>query len=76
MLLTARRPSSRRSILRSAAHSSASRSVFATSTDPAANITVNIAETSSVGGPLVVNGLTGFVVLNSDATVPGLVHAG
>ena len=56
-----------------AAHSSASRSVFATSTNPAATITVSIAETSSVGGPLVVNGLTGFVALNSDATVPGLV---
>jgi streptogramin lyase len=56
-----------------AAHSVASRSVFATSSSPTANITVDIAETSSLGGPLVVNGLTGFIVLNSDATTPGLV---
>ncbi|HEY7113583.1 MAG TPA: hypothetical protein VIA45_11685, partial [Thermoanaerobaculia bacterium] len=56
-----------------AAHSVASRSVFATSSSPTANITVDIAETSSLGGPLVVNGLTGFLVLNSDATAPGLV---
>ncbi len=56
-----------------AAHSSASRSVFATSSSATANIMVSIAETSSIGGPLVVNGLTGFVVLNGDATAPGLV---
>ena len=56
-----------------AAHSVASRSVFATSSSPTANVTVDIAETSSLGGPLVVNGLTGFIVLNSDATTPGLV---
>jgi hypothetical protein len=72
-VLTAPSPLTTTLDLAVAAHSSASRSVFATSTDAAANITVNIAETSSVGGPLVVNGLTGFVVLNSDSTVPGLV---
>ena len=56
-----------------AAHSSASRSIFATSSSATAPITVNIAETSGVGGPLVVNGLSSFVVLNGDASAPGLV---
>ncbi len=57
-----------------AAHSSASRSIFATSSSATADITVNIAETSAVNGPLVVNGLTGFVTLNGDGTNPALVQ--
>ncbi|MEO8432974.1 MAG: kelch repeat-containing protein [Acidobacteriota bacterium] len=56
-----------------AAHSSASRSVFVTSSNPTAAITVNVAETAGVGGPLVVNGLDGFVVLNGDPSAPTIV---
>ena len=56
-----------------AAHSSASRSVFATSSTPSATITVSIAETSGLGQPLVVNGLAGFVNINADASTPALV---
>ncbi len=56
-----------------AAHSSASRSVFVTSSSPTAAVSVNIAETVNVGGPLVVNGLDSFVVLNGDPSAPSIV---
>lgn len=52
--------------------SGATRSVFATSTDPSATIEVTATELVAVGGLPFVNGLTGAVVLNSDPTVPAL----
>ena len=57
-----------------AAHSGIARSVFAISSNPTASITVNVAEISAPGGALVVGGLTSFVVLNPDGTVPPLVN--
>ena len=49
------------------------RSVFATSTNPVARITVNVAEVDSLGNP-VPGGLAAFVILNPDGTVPPLTN--
>ncbi len=52
------------------AHSGVARPVFATSSNPTATITVNADEISALGGTLVAGGLSGFVVLNPDPSVP------
>jgi uncharacterized protein YjbI with pentapeptide repeats len=55
-------------------HSSVSRSVFATSTNAAASITVNVAQISAVGGSVVNNGLSSSAVLNPDITNPNITN--
>jgi len=49
------------------------RPLFALSSNPTATITVNVQEINLQGGA-VENGLSGFVVLNADGTVPGLIN--
>jgi len=55
-------------------YSSVSRSVFATSTNAAASITVNVAQISAIGGSAVTNGLTSTAVLNPDITNPNITN--
>jgi hypothetical protein len=57
-------------------YSSVSRSVFATSTNAAASITVDVAQISAIGGSVVSNGLTSTAVLNPDITNPGITNPG
>ena len=55
------------------AFSSVARSVFATSSNPAATIRVDVAEIAAPGaGTLLAGGLTGAVVLNGDASNPSI----
>ncbi|MFI5070944.1 MAG: putative Ig domain-containing protein, partial [Terriglobales bacterium] len=54
--------------------SSVSRSVFVTSTNPQATITVSVAEINQVGGSPVNNGLTASTVLNPDITNPSITN--
>jgi hypothetical protein len=54
------------------AFSSVSRSVFVTSTNPQASITVNVAQISAIGGSVVSNGLSASTVLNPDITNPNI----
>ena len=55
------------------AFSSVARSVFATSSNPAATIRVDVAEIAAPGaGTVLAGGLTGSVVLNSDASNPSI----
>jgi Putative Ig domain len=53
--------------------STVARTVFATSTDRRAMIVINVVEVSAPGGTVLINGLTGSVVLNPDRTSPDLV---
>jgi uncharacterized protein YjbI with pentapeptide repeats len=55
-------------------YSSVSRSVFATSTNAAATITVNVAQITAIGGSTVSNGLTSSAVLNPDITNPNITN--
>jgi alpha-tubulin suppressor-like RCC1 family protein/fibronectin type 3 domain-containing protein len=55
------------------AHSGAASTVFALSTNPTASITVNVNETD-VNGNIISGGLSSFLVLNADGTVPGLIN--
>jgi hypothetical protein len=55
-------------------YSSVSRSVFATSTNAQATITVNVAQISAIGGSVVSNGLTSAAVLNPDITNPNITN--
>ena len=56
------------------ANSSVARSVYALSTDPHALIEVDVAEVNGApGGPLKTNGLTGFVIFNTDPSAPTLI---
>ena len=54
--------------------SSVSRSVFVTSTNPQATITVSVAEINQIGGSPVNNGLTASTVLNPDITNPSITN--
>jgi hypothetical protein len=54
------------------AYSSVSRSVFVTSTNALASITVNVAQISAIGGSVVTNGLSASAVLNADPTNPNI----
>jgi len=56
-----------------AAHAGIARSVFAVSAIASASITVRADEISAPGGALI-GGLSSFVVLNPDATVPSLIN--
>jgi Putative Ig domain/Galactose oxidase, central domain len=51
-------------------YSSVSRSVFVTSTNPEASVTVNVAQIGSIGGSPTPNGLSQTAVLNPDGTNP------
>jgi hypothetical protein len=54
------------------AFSSVSRSVFVTSTNPQASVTVNVAQINAIGGSVVTNGLSASTVLNPDITNPNI----
>jgi hypothetical protein len=54
-------------------HNGITRPVFALSSNPTASITINVQEITAPGGSPVPNGLSGFLVLNADGTVPGLI---
>jgi hypothetical protein len=56
-----------------AAHSGVARSVFATSTNPAASITINVDEADSAGN-LIPGGLSSFVTFNPDPSAPTLTN--
>jgi hypothetical protein len=56
------------------AFSSVSRSVFVTSSNPLASVTVNVAEITGVGGSLVTNGLSFSTVINPDVTNPTVTN--
>ncbi|MGB7283936.1 MAG: kelch repeat-containing protein [Candidatus Acidiferrum sp.] len=56
------------------AYSSVSRSVFATSTNTEATITVNVAQITAIGGSVVTNGLSSTAVLNPDITNPNITN--
>ena len=53
-------------------YSSVSRSVFVTSTNPQASVTVNVAQISAIGGSVVTNGLSASAVLNPDISNPNI----
>jgi hypothetical protein len=55
-------------------YSSVSRSVFVTSTNPEASITVNVVQISAIGGSVVTNGLSATAVLNPDGTNPVITN--
>jgi hypothetical protein len=55
-------------------YSSVSRSVFATSTNAAATITVNVAQITAIGGSIMNNGLSSTAVLNPDITNPNITN--
>ncbi len=52
--------------------STASRTVYVTSTDPHARLSISVAEISAVGGSTVTGGLGGVVVLNPDIDNPDI----
>ena len=54
-------------------HNGITRPVFALSGNPTASITINVQEISAAGGNPSPNGLSSFLVLNADGTVPGLI---
>jgi hypothetical protein len=54
------------------ARSTASRTLFVTSTDPKAQIVVSVTEVSGIGGTTVTGGLEGRVVLNPDIENPDI----
>jgi hypothetical protein len=56
------------------AFSSVSRSVFVTSTNPAASVTVNVVQIGSIGGSPITNGLSQSAVLNPDITNPNITN--
>jgi uncharacterized protein YjbI with pentapeptide repeats len=51
-------------------HSGIARTVFAVSSNPTASILLNVNEIDSLGGNLTAGGLSGFLLLNADGTVP------
>lgn len=55
-------------------YSSVSRSVFVTSTNPQASVTVNVTQTTGIGGTVVTNGLSSSAVLNPDITNPNITN--
>ena len=54
-------------------HNGITRPVFALSGNPTARITINVQEITAPMGSVVNNGLSSFIVLNADGTVPGLI---
>lgn len=58
--------------LRVPARSTASRTVYATSTDPKAQLSIDVKEITAVGGVVVTSGLAGRTVLNPDIENPDI----
>ena len=56
------------------AFSSVSRSVFVTSSNPQATVTVNVDQINAIGGSVVTNGLNSSAVLNPDITNPSITN--
>lgn len=56
------------------AFSSVSRSVFVTSTNAHATVTVNVVQISAIGGSVVTNGLNSSAILNPDVTNPDITN--
>jgi hypothetical protein len=56
------------------AFSSVSRSVFVTSSNPLASVTVKVAQITGIGGSLVTNGLSSSTVINPDVTNPTVTN--
>jgi hypothetical protein len=56
------------------AFSSVSRSVFVTSSNTHATVTVNVAQISAIGGSVVTNGLSSSAILNPDVTNPSITN--
>jgi streptogramin lyase len=57
-----------------APHTGVARTVFAVSSNPTASILVNVQEISGLGGTVLSGGMSSFILLNADGTVPtGLV---
>ena len=52
--------------------STASRTLFVTSSDPRAQVLVDVTEVANVGGPVVTGGLVGRVVINPDIDNPDI----
>lgn len=57
-----------------ASRSSISRTLFVTSTDPKAQVTVTVTEITALGGSVVSAGLQGFVTLNPDVANPDVAN--
>jgi hypothetical protein len=53
-------------------YSSVSRSVFVTSTNPLATVTVNVSQITAIGGSVISNGLSASASLNPDASNPNI----
>ena len=53
-----------------APHTGVARTVFAVSTNPTASILVNVNEITGLGGAPIAGGMSGFILLNADGTVP------
>jgi hypothetical protein len=53
-----------------APHTGISRTLFAVSSNPTANILVNVNEIDGLGGNVIAGGLSGFILFNADGTVP------
>ncbi len=58
--------------LRVPPRSTASRTVYATSTDPRAQLSIDVSEVAAVGGAVVTGGLAGRAVLNPDIENPDI----
>src|SRR5215470_5779974 len=57
-----------------AAHTGISRPVFVLSSSSNASVTINVTETSGLGGAPAPNGLSGFALLNPDPSAPALIN--
>ena len=53
-----------------APHTGVARTIFAVSSSPTASILVNVNEINGLGGTVINGGLSGFLLLNADGTVP------
>ncbi|HET7893223.1 MAG TPA: LamG-like jellyroll fold domain-containing protein [Candidatus Sulfotelmatobacter sp.] len=53
-----------------APHTGVARTVFAVSSNPTANILINVTEISRLGGSVITGGLSAFILLNADGTIP------
>ncbi len=53
-----------------APHTGVARTVFAVSSNATANILINVTEINRLGGSVIAGGLSAFILLNADGTVP------
>jgi hypothetical protein len=54
-----------------APHTGVARTLFAVSSNPTASILVNVTEITGLGGSAIAGGMSAFILLNADGTVPG-----